>query len=457
MTEKNSPGNNLIFMIGLPRSGTTFLQRILDRHEDVHTVPEPWIMLHPVYALRQGGLSSEFDSFLARQALDDFLKTLPHGEEIYLEAIRNFGASLYEKVLENSGKKYFLDKTPRYYHIVPELYQLFPFAKFIFVLRNPLAILSSIFETWFDNKIELLKPQYYLDLVKGPELIMRSIGQLGKRAAVVRYEELVVNPTQVVHDLCAYLSIPYKAEIIEYRAKNGKRLPSPSNKHQSNADPVDEDKWHGKFGDQSGVFQYGKPVADSLEKWVDNLSSSMELLSFSKEYLEVLGSSLISEMGYSFDDLMVTLDTLQARYPERHAESNFASSSFEWQDWQKTGAERESIITQLQAQVSWHETHNASEKQYYEEALASERQHSGETLASERQYYEEALASERQHYEETLASQKQFFEAQINSQSKYIEKMGKIIEGVRVNRIYRLLRRIGGWGWFEKALDDLNR
>ena len=145
MTDGNL-GEHLILLISQPRSGSTLLQHILASHPQVHTVPEPWFMLHLVYGLRPSGLEAEYNAQYAYLALKGFLDETPDGESAYVEALRNVALCLYEKALEPSGKKYFLDKTPRYYFIIPELHRIFPKAKFIFILRNPLAVLSSILE-----------------------------------------------------------------------------------------------------------------------------------------------------------------------------------------------------------------------------------------------------------------------------------------------------------------------
>ena len=67
-------GENLIFLISQPRAGSTLLQRILAAHSQVHSVSEPWLMLHPVYALRPSGITAEYNEELARIALRDYLE-----------------------------------------------------------------------------------------------------------------------------------------------------------------------------------------------------------------------------------------------------------------------------------------------------------------------------------------------------------------------------------------------
>jgi hypothetical protein len=129
-------GENLIFLVSLPRSGSTLLQRILANHPDVHRTTEPWVMLHPLYALKQQGISAEYESDLARRALGEFLDATPGGEETYVDALRAMASVLYGSALQPTGKQFFLDKTPRYFYILPELLRVFPKARFV-LLAGP--------------------------------------------------------------------------------------------------------------------------------------------------------------------------------------------------------------------------------------------------------------------------------------------------------------------------------
>ncbi len=153
MHDFDPQGGNLIFLISQPRSGSTLLQRVLAGHPEVMTVAEPWLMLHPFYALKHDGHTAEYDAALAREGLDDFLAQVEGGEDAYLEAVRGFAGSLYARALASGGKRVFLDKTPRYHHILPELRRVFPQARFVFLLRNPLAVLASTLDAWFEGDV----------------------------------------------------------------------------------------------------------------------------------------------------------------------------------------------------------------------------------------------------------------------------------------------------------------
>ena len=167
-------GKNLIFLISQPRAGSTLTQRMLGSHCEIHTVSEPWLMLHPLYALRPEGYEVEYNAEWARNAVQGFVDELPDGKEAYFNGLRRMYSYLYNCAATSSGKRYFLDKTPRYYFIISELYKTFPEARFIILLRNPLAVLCSIINTWTQDdwfKLYLYKQ----DLLEAPARLIEGI------------------------------------------------------------------------------------------------------------------------------------------------------------------------------------------------------------------------------------------------------------------------------------------
>ena len=298
LVENQILGSDLIFLISQPRAGSTLLQRILGGNREIHTTAEPWIMLHPIYALKKKGLFAEFESNLARQGLEDFLTQVPEGLELYWKALRTMASTLYNRALELSGKRFFLDKTPRYHFIIPELQKVFPKAKFIILLRNPLAILSSTLKTWFQNNPENLKKSHnYMDIIQGPLNLIKGLQVLKQKAIIVKYEELVEDAENTVKAICYKLGITFQNEMLNYGSK-----PKPE----------------GRFGDPVGIYQHSCPVTDNIDKWIDNISSP-ELVEFAFQYLKTLGSEIVSEMGYNFEELKQKLDSLRSSDNTRQA------------------------------------------------------------------------------------------------------------------------------------------
>jgi len=278
-------GKNLIFLISQPRSGSTLLQQVLGSHPDIHTVSEPWLMLHPLYALKPDGYHAEYNVHWAQKAVQSFFQTLPGGENEYIEGMRRMYAYLYELALANSDKIYFLDKTPRYYLVIPELCRVFSEAHYIILLRNPLAVLCSILSTWVKEKWFSLY-NYKYDLIRAPNLLLEGIESLGEKCTIVHYEQLLENPEGEIQRISEKLEIPFVPEMIEY---GGKDIP----------------RWH--YGDQK-VYQYTQPASQNSEKWVQALDEP-QVWRLANDYLKMLGKEIIERMGYSYEELQQVLES----------------------------------------------------------------------------------------------------------------------------------------------------
>lgn len=279
-------GDNLIFIISQPRSGSTLLQLILSSHKDIVTTSESWIALHPVYALKEKGIAGEYNSVLARDALKDFLQQSGINEDYYKRCVASFLQSLYEQAIEKQGGRWFLDKTPRYWGIIPEINELFPRAKFIFLFRNPLAVLNSILRTWVKDDWRRLRTEYRRDLLIAPRKLLDGAKVLGDRCIRIKYEDLVTESKATVKRVCAFLDVDYSDRLIEYGRQK-------------------RPKW--RFGDTVNVFMYNSPNVKSLNSWRSGFKSSQSKY-MAMCYLRELGPSLIKEMGYDIEDMESVLD-----------------------------------------------------------------------------------------------------------------------------------------------------
>ncbi|MFG0381923.1 sulfotransferase [Pseudomonas sp. zbq_18] len=269
--------DQLIFMISLPRSGSTLLQKILGGHDDIHTRSEPWLMLHPLYALKHDGIQARYNARLAAQGVQDFIADLPgEGEEFYYARLRDCYLSLYAPYLQGSGKTRFLDKTPRYYEIFDELQKTFPRAKFIVLYRNPLAVLASILETWIKGNLARLR-EYRGDLCKGTEFLQRDFSAYDN-THIVRYEDLLRDPESATAALFAFLELPNQPECIDYGKQPAER-------------------W--KYGDPSTVYAKSRPDAQHADAWQQqlNIAENRKLLA---DYLQMLGKAGFERMGYDY-------------------------------------------------------------------------------------------------------------------------------------------------------------
>jgi len=204
--------SKIIFLIGLPRSGTTLLQRILATHSDIYSVAEPWVLL-PLITCFDGELNkSVYGHEVLKDALAGLYIEYPQFVSEYENYVRRFVLDLYGKM--SHGNRYFLDKTPRYYLIAQDLHRLFPDGKFIYLFRNPVDIYDSIIETFCRGRIYNFV-MFYVDMMHGFNLMSDSIKKYENNIMQVKYEELCREPEFVLQDICGYLDIEYKSSMIE--------------------------------------------------------------------------------------------------------------------------------------------------------------------------------------------------------------------------------------------------
>lgn len=287
LSEDPSPGyrgENLIFIISQPRSGSTLLQRVLAGHPAIQTSAETWLMLHPLYGRRKTGIEAEFGSRWQAQAVSTFLEHYTDGDGVYDDAIRAWAEVLYGNALARSGRQIFLDKTPRYFFIIPDLYRLFPAAKFVFLLRNPMAVLASELDTYVKGDWPVLG-LFAPDLLDAPGLILEGMRSLGDAAIPVRYEDFVAAPEQTVEHLCERLDIPFQPSMLDYSS-----TPAP----------------RGRMNDPVGVHRHTRPSAASLDKWTALAEDPQNRL-FAHAYLDDLGRDTVQALGYDFDQIRAAL------------------------------------------------------------------------------------------------------------------------------------------------------
>jgi hypothetical protein len=276
----------LLFLFSLPRSGSTVLQRLLAAHTKISTVSEPWLLLPFTYALKSAGLFSEYDHGTCYKAISDFVQQLPNKKYDYNHALYDFVHTLYKKSGDPKAS-YFLDKTPRYYLIIPEIAKIFPNAKFIFLFRNPLQIMASNIATW--SKGKLRTERYYIDLYQGPKLLAEGYENFTGRSIKVHFDDLIKNPDKTLINILDYLDLEYDPTLIE------------------NFTNV---KLGGQVGDKKGYFEYNQIESKTMEKWKQVFATRYRK-KFAKKYISKFSHQNLKTFGYNRDILIKLIDDLK--------------------------------------------------------------------------------------------------------------------------------------------------
>lgn len=204
---------NIIFLFGLPRSGSTLLQRMLAAHSSVQSIAEPWLLLPLVTCFDSKINMSIYGHNSLEIALNDLELEHEGLHEDYEAHIRLFVTKVYDSM--RGDKKYFLDKTPRYYLIAKELKKIFPQSKFIYLFRNPISVFDSSIETFCANRLYNLASVHY-DMAMGLDLLTSSIAdEFDPEFIQLNYEGLCNNPKFELNRICNYLEIDAEEPIEE--------------------------------------------------------------------------------------------------------------------------------------------------------------------------------------------------------------------------------------------------
>ena len=201
------PGDRLVkapaFVLCTVRSGSTLLRVLLDSHSQICSPQE----LH----LRD--IAARITSSYSEQALREI--GLDRKELEYLLWDR-----VLHRELQESGKQRVVNKTPSDVFIVDRLRECWADARFIFLLRHPLAIARSRLDARPQEGLE----QHVAMVLRYGEALEDA--RRTYAGMTVRYEELAADPAAVTQRVCAFLGVPWEPRMLDYgRFDHGRYKP----------------------------------------------------------------------------------------------------------------------------------------------------------------------------------------------------------------------------------------
>ncbi len=190
------PGENLIFVLGMARSGTTLVEQILASHPSVHGVGETFETARVI---------SELCTELKVEYPDCCCLATP-------EMIGRFG-ELYSArlALRNpASRPVIVDKTITNWLDVGFLATLFPRARFVYVRRAPL---DTCFSCYVTNFLYLPHTNDLGDIatyqLQCDRLMLHWREIFGAKILHVQYEDLVRQPRPQIARLLNYCNLPW--------------------------------------------------------------------------------------------------------------------------------------------------------------------------------------------------------------------------------------------------------
>ena len=201
------PSHAPIFIVGLPRAGSTLLEQILASHSAVDGTLE----LHHV-----GAFAQKIDGRRRRGEPPRYPARLA---DLDLAALRQLGERyLEETAIHRRGAPFFVDKMPNNFRHIGLIHLVLPNARIIDARREPLACCFSNFKQLFASGQEFSYDladvgRYYSDYV---DLMDHWDRVLPGKVLRVRHEDVVADLEGQVRRLLAHCGLPFETGCLRY-------------------------------------------------------------------------------------------------------------------------------------------------------------------------------------------------------------------------------------------------
>jgi tetratricopeptide (TPR) repeat protein len=202
------PATDPIFIVGLPRAGSTLVEQILSSHPLVEGTMELHDMISLARGLEVRGQHDRPGQYL------DVLGTLDP------QRLRELGEQYLERtrIQRKSGTPFFIDKMPNNFRHIGLIHLTLPKARIIDARRHPLGSCFSAFKQHFARgqhftyDLEELG-RYYHDYV---ELMAHFDALLPGRVHRVHYEAMVEDTETEVRKLLEYCGLPFEPQCLRF-------------------------------------------------------------------------------------------------------------------------------------------------------------------------------------------------------------------------------------------------
>lgn len=212
--------NKPVFLLGTQRSGTTLLTRMLNANNHL-------------FIQNEMAIGSIFDENNNSDVMTNIVNALKEKHHVCV------------KSLERENKMWGW-KDPMLTAHLSSLETHFSESKYILLVRDPRAVISSYIDNGWG-----LATNVYTGALRWSEEVRKQLDfadRVKNNCIMVKFEELILEPENVLRRVCSHLAIPYQEEMLRYHHNPLEFFENKSNRNtQQPPDIKNIGHWRDKF------------------------------------------------------------------------------------------------------------------------------------------------------------------------------------------------------------------
>lgn len=227
---------NPIFIIGCPRSGTTVLASILNRHSQIASATETHFfnfIAKNNYKWDDFDLNA-FKRFLEESRITDFTNLLQADSVSLIDKFTNYKTTedetllesnefhkkqvfdiLMNTLLEKRHKKRFCEKTPQHLNNVNEILKLYPQAKFVHLVRDGRDTVNSLLKMPWRPDGLVNNARFWIQYIKLGQELNKQAEALVNNLLTVKYENLLKQPNETIKLICEFIDEKFEPQMLQ--------------------------------------------------------------------------------------------------------------------------------------------------------------------------------------------------------------------------------------------------
>ena len=288
----------IVFIVGLPRSGTKLLRDLLNEHSEV-SIPYVESQIFPDLINKYGLQTlSESDRNEVHESVKSGIFSYNLEKDYGLiydsaaidqlctdDTIAGFIQGLLTYYGPTKEARIIGDKTPSYLGKIASLRKAFPDLKLIHIIRDPRDRALSAKNIWGTPLLDSAE-KWTLFIQKAKPII----GDLGKNALQIRYEDLLGNPESSLWEICSFLDLEFESSMMELNISTEKYGDASRRK---TIDKGNLNKFEQKMN-ANQIKRIEEVCFKAMQEWsypIQYATQEKRLSRFEKKYLWALGGS----------------------------------------------------------------------------------------------------------------------------------------------------------------------